>query len=62
VADEKPEGTIFLIPLRLEECEMPERLRRWHWVNYFKKRGYKKLVDALQKRAAVLGLTAGQSG
>jgi diadenosine tetraphosphatase ApaH/serine/threonine PP2A family protein phosphatase len=28
VADEQPEGAIFLIPLRLEECEVPERLRR----------------------------------
>src|ERR1700731_3380819 len=26
VADEKPEGTIFLIPLRLELCTVPDRL------------------------------------
>src|SRR5258706_289801 len=31
VADEQPEGTIFLIPVKLEECEVPERLRRWQW-------------------------------
>jgi len=35
MADEQPEGTIFLIPLKLEECELPERLSRWHWVNFF---------------------------
>ncbi len=35
VADEQPEGTIFLIPLRLEPCEIPNRLHRWHWVNLF---------------------------
>jgi hypothetical protein len=29
VADEQPEGAIFLIPLKLQECEVPERLRRW---------------------------------
>ena len=30
VADEKPEGTIFLIPARLEECAVLERLRKLH--------------------------------
>ncbi|MBL0347269.1 toll/interleukin-1 receptor domain-containing protein [Candidatus Villigracilis affinis] len=24
VADEKPDGTIFIIPLRLEDCDVPE--------------------------------------
>jgi hypothetical protein len=27
VADEQPEGRIFIIPAKLEECEVPERLR-----------------------------------
>ena len=35
-ADEKPEGTIFLIPLKLEECDVPDRLSRWQWVNLFR--------------------------
>ena len=35
VANEQPEDTIFLIPLKLEECEMPERLSRWQWVESF---------------------------
>lgn len=51
VADEQPEGTIFLIPLKLEECEVPERLRKWHWVNYFEEGGEKKLLGALQIKA-----------
>jgi hypothetical protein len=29
-AEKQPEGTIFLIPLKLEECDVPERLQRWH--------------------------------
>src|SRR5215210_7684311 len=37
-ADEQPEGTIFIIPLRLEECDLPERLSRWHSVEYFEER------------------------
>jgi hypothetical protein len=47
VADEQPEGTIFIIPLKLEECEAPERLRRWQWVNLFEAGGYDRLKRAL---------------
>ena len=57
VADEQPEGTIFLIPLKLEECDTPDRLRRWHWVNLFDEGGYEKLMRALQARANQLGIT-----
>src|SRR5690242_19385426 len=35
VADEKPEGTIFIIPARLEHCDVPARLQEWQWVNLF---------------------------
>lgn len=55
VADEKIEGTIFLIPLKLEECKVPERLGMWQWVNYFEETGYEKLLKALQTRALELG-------
>ena len=53
-ADEQPEGTIFLIPLKLEECSIPERLNRLQWVNYFEERGFDKLMRALQSRAQSL--------
>jgi len=58
VADQQPEGTIFLIPLRLEGCEVPERLRRWQWVNLFQEKGYDRLLRALRARAESLGLGA----
>jgi hypothetical protein len=32
---EKPEESIFIIPLRLDDCELPRRLRAWHYVDYF---------------------------
>lgn len=54
-ADERPDGTIFLIPLRLEDCKIPERLERWHWVNFFEEEGYEKLIGSLQFRAKQLG-------
>jgi hypothetical protein len=56
VADEQPEGAIYLIPLRLEDCEVPARLRRWHWVSLFEPRGLEKLMQALRERAREVGL------
>ena len=32
---EKPEGAIFLIPLRLDNCDVPRGLRFLQWANYF---------------------------
>ncbi len=57
VADEQPEDTIFLIPLKLEECDVPERLSRWQWVNLFDARGYERLMRALRARAGGLGMS-----
>jgi len=54
-ADEKPEGTIYLIPLRLEECVVPDRLSRWQWVDVFHAQGYSRLVRSLEIRAGELG-------
>jgi hypothetical protein len=54
VADEQPEGAIFLIPLRLEECDVPERLSRWQWVDLFVPNGYERLMRALDVRATHL--------
>lgn len=48
IADEQPEGTIFLIPAKLEECDVPNRLQRWHWVNLFEERGYERLMLSLR--------------
>lgn len=59
VADQQPEGAIFLIPVKLEECEAPERLRRWHWVNLFESNGYQRLMQALRSRAKALGISQG---
>jgi len=56
VADEQPEGAIFLIPLRLEGCEVPERLRRWQRVDLCQEPGYERLLRALRARAESLGL------
>jgi anti-anti-sigma factor len=54
-AEEQSDDSIFLIPARLEACEVPERLRRWQWVDLFAADGYDRLVTALQARALALG-------
>ena len=50
-AADKTEGAIFLIPVKLDACEMPERLSEWHCIDLFDEDGYEKLLKALQKRA-----------
>jgi len=47
---EKPEGEIFIIPAKLEECDTPDSLRKWQWVNLFEQDGYDKLTRALEVR------------
>lgn len=54
IAEEKPEGTIFIIPLKLNACELPRRISRWQSVNLFDEDGYDKLLRALRHRASKL--------
>lgn len=51
----KPPGSIFLIPLKLDECGIPDyqlpdrgvRLRDIHWLDYWKPDGVERLVVAI---------------
>jgi formylglycine-generating enzyme required for sulfatase activity len=51
IADRQPEETIFLIPLKLEECDVPDRLAGLHWVNFFEQRDFERLLRALRTKA-----------
>ena len=42
-------GEIFIIPVRLEKCDMPESLSHLHRVDLFDATGFKKLIRALKK-------------
>jgi len=57
-ADAQPEGTIYLIPLRLEECDVPERLQPYQWVNMYEENGYNKLMRSLMARATRLSISS----
>jgi hypothetical protein len=56
VADAQPADTVLVLPLRLEECEIPERLRSWQPLDYFADDGYLRLMRALLGRAETLHL------
>ena len=51
-ANSLSEGEIFIIPVRLEKCDMPDPLPRWQRVDLFEANGYKKLLSALKQYAA----------
>jgi RNA polymerase sigma factor (sigma-70 family) len=51
----QPEGEIFIVPARLEECEVLPSLRHLHWVNLFDSDGYEKLMRTLRVRAQKIG-------
>lgn len=46
---------IFIIPARLEKCDMPDSLRHLHRVDLFTTGGYKKLINALREQAESRG-------
>lgn len=55
VADEKPEGAIYIIPLRLDDCSPSfERLKKIQWVDYFTPNAHEKLIKSLKIRLSKL--------
>lgn len=58
LVERMPDGAIFLVPLRLEDCKPPLRLSKYHYVDYFDPKGQNRLILALKNRAATLGRAA----
>jgi len=60
IALTKPEEEIFVIPLRLEGCQPPRRLRAFHYVDYFpqtqQETAYRFVLQSLKRRAESLGI------
>ena len=56
----QPDGEIFIIPARLEECETLESLKKYQWVDLFDKASYEKLMQSLKLRAKHMGMKAPQ--
>ena len=49
VADKELKGTATIAPLKLDKCEIPEALRKWHWVDLFDRRGYRQLKKSISR-------------
>jgi len=51
LALERPDGQSFILPLRLDDCEIPHRIRMWQYADYFPKerrdKTFKKLLRSL---------------
>ena len=54
-ANLQPQGEIFIIPARLEECDYLESLKQYHGVDLFEEDGYNRLMKALRLRAEKIG-------
>jgi hypothetical protein len=59
VAKEKPPGTIYILPARIDDCEVPPHFRKFQYATVFTKKGYAKLEHALRARAELLGIAIG---
>lgn len=54
---EQFDGQVFVLPLRLEDVELRDSLRKWPWVDLFEASGYETLMQALGARAEEIGAT-----
>lgn len=48
VWQEKPEGHIYLVPLRLEDCKIPFNLHQFQTIDLFEEDGWERLLRTLQ--------------
>lgn len=54
-AEERPSGSIFIIPVRFEACKVPGELTRFHYTDLFAPGGEAALAKALSHRARHIG-------
>ncbi len=54
VALEKPEGSIYLIPIRLDDSEVPRGLRNYHWLDYFGEKNEEVILSKIKNKEGIL--------
>ena len=47
-----PQNEIYLIPLRLDECDVPDEIRHIHWLDYFEDNSSEKLIQVIRDHFA----------
>jgi hypothetical protein len=50
----KPEGVIYLIPARLDDCRVPERLSNYQWADLTEDKGWDLLIKSIKTRGKQL--------
>lgn len=55
--DRRPEGSVYIIPVRLEPCGVPSRFRGLHWCDVFEESGIENLVNGIERAIEEQGLT-----
>lgn len=58
IADEQPEGSIFLIPVKIDKCEVPGRLSHLQFCVLSNTKGFDMLMLSLRTREKELGIIA----
>jgi hypothetical protein len=53
----KRESGIYLIPVRLEDCETPTSLKKLQWLNLYERGGWDRLLETLQVSASPTDVT-----
>ena len=56
VAEEYPEGAIYIIPVRLENCLVPKSFSGKQYIDIFRSGSYEKLIHALKYKANESGI------
>ena len=54
-AEEQPEDSLFIIPLRLEKCPIPRRLKDYQGIDYTQEDGWERLMASIYERGRQLG-------
>jgi len=45
----KFKGKVYLIPVRLEDCRLPEDLQQFQWVDWFEEKAWEKLFKTIRR-------------
>lgn len=56
VLDEIPEGRVFVIPVKLDNCEVPERFSQLHWSNLYEEGSLERIIESIKRHIAHTGL------
>lgn len=54
IAAEKPDGTIYIVPIQLDDCVIPQSLASYHVVDLREPDAYAKLLVSLERRQTAL--------